>query len=351
MTTTNVSGADVGGNDGLLNDIALFMQGYVMIIIMAVGVFGNGLSIVVFYRSRRRNDATIHYLSTLAVSDTCCIVFVGVVLWISTGLNTVTNGKASITLTTYSTLSCKIINYLFVTLQSISAWIIVIFSLERAVVVWFPLKRASITGTKRKGFLALVCLSVSLLCLYAAILSDLQESHGFIHCFFDANLWLVLFITEIFLYYFVPGSIIFTANIFIVVGITVSRKFLAKSMEGGGKESQDRKSLVNLLIVSAMYLVFMTPSTVTWTCYSFANELITPGYAVILVQLGTLFQQWSMLNYCFNFIIYSISLPFYRAELKLLTGILLPRTRYFPTERTGNPINRGSQKGVVFQQK
>jgi hypothetical protein len=108
----------------------------------------------------------------------------------------------------------------------------------------------------------------------------------------------------------------------------VSRKYLATKVGAQEKANRDRKSLVNLLIVSAMYLVFMTPSTVTWTCYILAithSRSLDLGYTELLDQLGALFHQWSIMNYCFNFIVYSISLTFYREELKVITGTLLCR--------------------------
>jgi hypothetical protein len=322
-TTTDILIFEAGPV-GALHDIIAYFQGYVMIVVMFVGFLGNCVSLLVFYRARRRNDATIHYLSTLAVSDSCCIVFVGLALWMANGLKTVTDGKTSINTFQYSSFSCKIQLYLFLVLQSISAWIIAIFSLERAVVVWFPLKRASITGTNRRGFLILVCLSLSLVCIYTAILSDVTEHEGTKQCFStDPSLWLFLTLVENSLFYFIPGSIIFAANLSIVLGIVTSRRNMAAKMGAHSKESQDTKSLVNLLIVSAMYIVFMTPSTVTWTYFIFATQQpIDQWYAVFLSDLGHLFHQWSMINYCFNFIVYSTSLPFFQAELKAIAAML-----------------------------
>jgi hypothetical protein len=287
---------------------------------MSFGAFGNALSVVVFYRAKHRNDATVHYLGALAVSDTCCIIFVGLVLWMSTGLETVTDGRVNLNLFLTSTLSCKMSNYAFVTFQSTSAWIIAIFSLERSVVVWFPLKRRSITSTKRKVFIVLVCLTLCIICMYTALLSQLIEYQGISHCFYDSGLSILGFvILQNSLFYFVPGSIIFTANLLIVIGIVVSRRSRATKLGTTEKDSQDRKSLINLLIVSVMYLVFMTPSTVTWTYYAtMVNQIIDPGHAQVLDQLGHLCNQWTILNYCFNFIVYSISLPFYKAELNIL---------------------------------
>jgi hypothetical protein len=312
---------------GILYNVISFIQGYVMIVVMTVGVFGNGLSMLVFYRSRRRNDATIYYLGTLAVSDTCCIIFVGLALWLLRGLETVSNGRAYINLYHISSLSCKIMHYLFLVLQSISAWIIAVFSLERAVVVWLPLKRASITPTKRKCFLTVTCASASLICLYTAILSDvLEDADGAKQCFYESSLWLPLLLVENALYYFIPGSLIFTANLFIVLGIAASRRTIVLKMGALPKESQDRKSLINLIIVSTMYLVFMTPSTVTWTYFALAlQQSIDPSRTVFLNELGHLFHQWGIFNYCFNFIVYSISLPFFQAELKTLAGIACRR--------------------------
>jgi hypothetical protein len=72
-----------------------FTQGYIMLGVLSLGIFGNTLSVIVFFRVRKRADATVQYLTCLATSDTGVILFLGITDWLAIGLNYVTDGKHS----------------------------------------------------------------------------------------------------------------------------------------------------------------------------------------------------------------------------------------------------------------
>ena len=103
---------------------------YVMPIIIAVGIIGNTVSLVVFTATKLRSHSSSVYLAALAVSDTCFLLCT-LVAWLSRmGLNAM-NIQPWCALVVYLTFVCSFL----------SVWIIVAFTIERFIAVWFPLWR------------------------------------------------------------------------------------------------------------------------------------------------------------------------------------------------------------------
>jgi hypothetical protein len=300
-----------------LRQFLVFFEGYVMISIFIIGAFGNILSLVVFLRSKR-NDASCLYLSALAVSDTCCIVFIALVMWLRQGLPNITDGKAYINFYQISNLSCKLMTYVYVVFETVSAWIIVTYSVERAVIVWFPLKRTLITTRRRRIVLTFVILSCFCVALYSAILSDIFTVNNATICYYPQAgvVRFVLLLSDNFLFYFLPCTMIIVANIAIVTGIVRSRRFQNVS-SSNTKDIYEKKTLANLLVVSTFYIIFMTPNTVM-IVYYFSLSGAGSDHMQLILFVAMFAQQFCNFNYCINFIIYGISLPFYRSEVMKL---------------------------------
>jgi hypothetical protein len=147
-----------------------------MVVVLSIGIFGNMLSFVVFFRSRKRADACVQYLGCLALSDTAVIASRGVTEWINSGLKYLTDGALAFNLFQYSSLSCKTVTYFQQVSMCISGWMIVLFSLERAYVVIFPLKRNDITAVKRKRIIAATCIVMVVLAIHRLFLIDIIDS-------------------------------------------------------------------------------------------------------------------------------------------------------------------------------
>ena len=106
------------------------LQLYVMPIIIAVGIVGNTISLVVFTATKLRSHSSSVYLAALAVSDTCFLLCT-LVVWVSrVGMNVV-NMQPWCALVVYLTFVCSFL----------SVWIVVAFTIERFIVVCFPLRR------------------------------------------------------------------------------------------------------------------------------------------------------------------------------------------------------------------
>jgi hypothetical protein len=302
----------------VLQEVLSFFKGYVILTVMSVGVVGNTLSLYVFLRTKRKNDATSFYLSCLAVSDTICILYVELTAWLAEGLKYISGGRVSISFYYLSSIGCKLIIYGSTAVESTSAWIIVIMSIEKTIVVWFPLKRRSIANWKRKSVMLFVVVCCLLLPVYGLVMSDIFYVNGHQLCYYTSHrILLVVFDNSLF--YFMPCFVIMFTNISIIIGIVKSRSFIKEKVTSNTGDMQEKKTLINLIVVSTTYLIFMTPNSVTVVYYfqliSSPSEETSQSYIDLMQFLGNFFHQFSFFNYCVNFIINGFSLPFYRQEV------------------------------------
>jgi hypothetical protein len=303
-------------NPQLLHYIVFIVHGYVMYPILFLGMCGNVLSLVVFLRCRKGHDANVQYLSRLAVSDTCCIIVIGI-QGLERGLQVLEDGW-EVNIMMYSSATCKLYHYLMFVFSNISAWTLAAFSVERAFVVLFPFKRASLTPRKRRVILNVILFLSAALTIYKPILVDIKVFSGTPVCYYLGQTQaLVLHMVDASINIYFPTLAMFIANAFIVYGLVHARKFQATATATAQKDNQDRKTSVNLITLSTLYISLMLPREVFWTYFeiikyrNFANT-----YVLFILQLASFFDSISALNYSINFLIYGFSLPFYRQALR-----------------------------------
>ena len=290
-------------------------QAYVMPGVLSLGLFGNTLSFVIFFRVRKRADACVQYLSCLAISDNMVILTIGVVDWVAFGLKYVSNGTYSFNLALYSSDTCRLVAGVWHVFEVISAWIIVAFSAERAYVVWFPLKRAYITPTVRKCIIFVISTSAVLLSLHRFILMELIPGTPAL-CFYKTNqiIAAALWQFDIAMYDYLPSICIFIANGLILSAISRSRK--QKLGENVQNSRSEGRLLISLMSVSTLYVVLLLPLSTLFAYIAEARDTLGAERSLYLWYVMKYLTLVSVLNYCFNFIIYGCTLPFYRQEAR-----------------------------------
>jgi hypothetical protein len=310
-----------------LERVSLVIQGYIIPSLLLLGIFGNTISVVVFVRTRKRADAPVQYLSCLAVSDTGVILTLGFVHWLDAGLSYVTNGAYSFSISKYSTEICRFRGFTLHTSEVISAWIIVAFSMERAFVVLYPLKRLDISAKKRSRVIVVICFISSCLSIHKLILSKVYyTASGLPVCFYPNNALLLWQYDTAFHNYF-PCFLIVVANSLILVGLSRGRRSFAGNKPA--KSQQDNRIVHSLLIISTLYLVFMLPASLFFTYMLYLDNIpnLDPNYVEFIYSLMSFLDEFSMLNYCLNFVIYGCSMPFYRREVWELFTFFCRRTK------------------------
>jgi hypothetical protein len=315
---TSTQLADFTDDDDLASykKFLIFLEGYIIPAILAIGILGNTLSFIVFIRTRRRANAPVQYLSLLAVSDTGVILILGLSHWLSYGLPYLTNGVASLNLFTLSSFSCKFLGFALHVSECTSAWVIATFSVERAFVVWYPLKRASITTKRRAIIIAVECSLAIVFSIHRLWLMQTHVIEGIDACFYVADIfWLWQYDTL--MHNYLPCLMIIIANTLILTGIRRAKTSLANKTPST-KTIQEGKVLISLFVVSTLYVVFMIPASSSFAYFNFIVEWreYDASYIDLMNVIVTFFDQFSMFNFCFNFVIYGCTLPFYREEIK-----------------------------------
>jgi hypothetical protein len=297
-----------------------FSQAYVMVVVLSLGIVGNTLSFVIFFRVRKRADACVQYLSCLAISDTGIILIVGVTDWIAFGLKHITNGLYDFNLLMYSSVSCKVVAGIWHIFEVISAWIIVAFSVERAYVVWFPLKRITITSRVRIIIIVIICVMGALGSVHRFILMDVLTGPLTL-CFYEATpvISAVLWQLDIASYSYVPCTLIFLANILILVALSFSKNQALG--ENTRKNRSEGKLLVSLMSVSTLYVLLLLPLTTLFTYLADERNNLSEEQSQFLYYVMKFLNLVSMFNYCFNFVVYGFTLPFYRQEARRIFSI------------------------------
>jgi hypothetical protein len=293
----------------------LFIEGYIIPFLLIFGISGNIFSFIIFVRNRKRADAPVQYLSVLALSDNGVIFTLGVPHWFTYGLHYVTDGKHSFNMHTYSNFGCKMFLSLWHVFGCISAWLIVAFSIERAFIVWFPLKRALITKRKRSAIIVVISFMSICVSIHRFILVKTYVVASVDSCWYLADdlreVFILWQIDSIFFTY-LPCLFIIIANIFILLGVVRAKRAVSGKAKG---QSQEHKIIVSLMLISIFYIIFMLPASASFSYMLYC--LIYPfedNFIFSLNNIVTFFDEFSMFNYSFNFIIYGCTLPFYRKE-------------------------------------
>jgi hypothetical protein len=147
-------------------------------------------------------------------------------------------------------------------------------------------------------------------------LNETYVVEGIDYCFYLNDIfWLWQYDTLF--HNYLPCLAIVIANTLILIGIRRAKTSLA-SKTPSTKTIQESKVMISLFVVSTLYVVFMLPASSSFTYINFILEWrnYDASYINLIHVVVTFFDQFSMFNFCFNFVIYGCTLPFYREEIK-----------------------------------
>ena len=310
-----------------LSNSVLFQKyfgAYCILVIDLFGLAGNFLTIYIFIRQRKRTGAMAVYFVCLAVSDAGNLMF-GLFTWSHTSLFYITNGRVNIPLATQHW-HCRIRLYLHNVFVAMSGYIIVAFSAERAIAVWAPLKAVQIVTTRRRiGVLIFMLIySATTITLYIPVIYNVTKIMGGVErqgcqlaesqTFYDRS---VQFIQT--LHFYSPCFLIVLLNICIVVGIAQARnEKLTTSVKLRKLES---RLIVNLLLVSIVYVLTIgTHTTFRKVQDAFIHNGLpsTPAIRESVSEMASLISMLKDINYSVNFVIYALSLKFYRESIRAI---------------------------------
>jgi len=286
-------------------------------VIVAIGLFGNIVSLIVFLSTRMRKTSASVYLASLAIADTSVLLFYVVPDWVNRSLTIISPNTRYL----FWELDgiCHVRLYLGYVSRLVASWIIVSFTFERFVGVCYPLQTLQ---RHPKRVLVLVCVVCSVLLLYVPFLSDSHTYYaGVIKCNYNLEYKNTTFILEsIFmcLSFVLPVVIITLLNVFIIRTLYIRN-------EVGMAITKTRKKPLEftfiLFAISFFYIVFHLPYFGGWIrLQTVNNPYVTnkvdldfwPYWDAIMFIVKPIY----FINYCSNFFLYCITGSQFRSELK-----------------------------------
>jgi hypothetical protein len=310
------------GTHPLLAAFVSFYTGYVLITFIAIGFFGNIVSLCIFVvHGRTWERAACMYLSWLAVTDIGCLYF-QFEQWMFQGIFYLTNETSIQWWTTV--LACKISGFVFFMVNFLSSWIIVAYSVERCFAVTVPLRMGQLYTRRRRelilGGLATSCLPLFLGDAITKGIATIPGPGNRTQCRFDTEnypMWLYMFldVKNVFLLYVLPLIFILCINSVILFCIFRNHDTQLRKTSHTST-TRDMKATISLLCVSFMYLITMSPAAIFMMMVVFSSMTSFEGIDIVLLQQLTYFGlNITSINYSCNFLIYTVSLDFYRTRI------------------------------------
>ena len=321
------SSSDKGGDLSLLNN-GLDVYAYVTPFVIAVGVLGNILSLVVFLSRRMRKMSASFYLASLAVSDTFVLLTYVLIEWLHRGLPRWPGGQA-INLMTAAWWTCPAYMFVSYAFRFASAWFIVAFTVERYVGICWPLKRRLFCRrTFARWSLAGVSTAAVACSAYKPLLVTVREVRGGASslCTWRPDFRVTSFVLDAVygaLITVVPFVVILCLNLLICHRLRRTKRRYVRHRLVTVESTIKLEFTAILLVVSSAFIVLNVPYFVAW-CYNFDVQI-----QAAFVRLGTAIAEsersrgWVhitktifIFNYCINFFIYSLSGAYFRCQLR-----------------------------------
>ncbi|GFR74886.1 thyrotropin-releasing hormone receptor [Elysia marginata] len=247
-TTTTISSFDFGtfNKDDLfaqlgrtqskdiqeLNEVSQDISKYYLIVLAAIGVPSNALTVATILSMHALSPATF-FVVLLAIFDGCALV-----------VKLIGNQLAQHEMTGHNWF-CKFFNPLSIFFSTTANWILVLICLERFISVCYPLKKVYLF-TKRRSFIIAAILIGSLFTFILTTLGVMQTfkknkctTEERFESFF-ANVWPYLSVA---LHLFVPFVLIAVLTAFIIYGLQRSRKHRMSLLRKNEETNEEMKVL------------------------------------------------------------------------------------------------------------
>ena len=291
-----------------VNDAANNIMIYLSPIMVAVGILGNGVSLVIMRSSYFNKSPSSFALSALAVVDSCNLVAGLLIIWVEYKFKIIVNYE--------NTAACKLTFFLVYFFAGLSSWTVVAVTLERAISVIFPFKAKEICS-RRNTKILLLTLYVSIACmyLYLLILPSIQTytlptNVTIRFCAADmkhrVKMADALYYQDTLVNSCIPASLIFVGNLMIIIRLTKARRKREAMNSGAQKQTGANSTTVMLIAISITFFITTLPLTIfsyeqnNWFDLTTVNGLVERSLTFsILTQL---FYTNSMINFWMYFL-------------------------------------------------
>ena len=275
------------------------------IIIIILGLFGNAFSAAVLLRKRFRCRSITVYLLALSLLDSIFLVSSAPLAW---AIDILFGVKYQ----SLSGMGCAVSMYILNASRAMSAWVLVVLTVERMLVMSIPHLAQQFTSRKRALISTLVVmLVVGAIYSYSFFVFDLYPYGK--NCYWKIEMetegtHLIITVFDFLFYIIIPSSIMATCNSSLLFFLYYSREVRQRG------EADHKHIAVTIVLVTTAFIVLTTPMCVQNIIYLAGVKLVQPKY------LFTVFYSLDLLNHAINCVLYSISGPSFREEIKSMCG-------------------------------
>lgn len=262
-----------------LEKLAQILNIYFTPVLIVLGLFGNSISLMVFFTSKLRLQSTSQYLSALAISDILFLCQLVPPWLVAVSGSTVFSQNGC----------CQLIVYLSYVMCTTSSWLVVAFTIERFVAVVYPLHRNAICTVKRARLIITSLTTTSLLINLPVVLFTLPSAND---CNMDKQLMghaARFNLVDTVVSFTIPMAVIVVLNAWIIWAVyCVARaRFHLTRYQNPMQESDfqrgrryrtpqraQQRVTKMLLIVSSTYVILNLPAY-TMRIVAYANNMVS----------------------------------------------------------------------------
>ena len=335
-------------------DLISYMYRFLTPVIIAIGLCGNTLSLIVFMRTRLRRQSSSVYLAALCIADSAFLLqltaawlgYVRVFIYHKQGF-------------------CQAFVYTGHVSAFLSVWFVVAFTLERYIVCVYPLSKKHICTVQRAKLIVIGCSVVAaLLYSYLLLTSEPVQVRGSTkpRCFTKTeymSFTLIMGNLDTLLTLLIPSILIVFMNARIIVVLAKSSKFQSKMPQaqsdaqsiplctrtlsdtpseskstksgsrksatggaGASPSSQQQRITKMLVTISSVFLLLNGPNHVIKIYLILVSYVKSEQHAYVISQRIGYWQHGFLflyhINFAINFFLYSLCGRNFRNEIKAL---------------------------------
>ncbi|CAH1778153.1 unnamed protein product [Owenia fusiformis] len=289
-------------------------------LIFTLGTIGNLISIVVLLQRNIRKASWAMYLVTLGFSDLLVLYTFSFKEWLV---------LYGIYLETLSDELCKTTKFLEMFSPQCTSWILVGVTVERCIYVCSP-GHAKRLCTRRNAFFTIAAMCLFLFCVNIPVLLmyHLEDTSKYVYtkdprCLFDYGIIKTLEFVELCLLSLIPFIIMLICDF-----LMIKRLYEVQNMRSGMLQMpafcKARRTVFMLLTVNITFVILTLPYPAIFITYHYlsdARPFTTAGSAKmsLIISISKYLQQ---INSAINFLLYCVSSPQFRRELKALIVIV-----------------------------
>ncbi|UJR20373.1 hypothetical protein I4U23_023505 [Adineta vaga] len=277
-----------------------------------IGIFGNTMNILIFTRKTLRRNSCTQYFLAGSINNLLVVCFLFIISLISDGYG--------VTISSYSSIICKLNCYLSYLIYNISPYLLVLASFDRFCCSSSSVVLRSLTQVHiaRKIIITMLgiflAIFIPLLIVYDLIDSDPPQCISTSQTF-NAN-WSIF---QLIFYAMAPPILMVIFGLLTLWNIRIQRRLIQPINSNNQSHGRNNRRLYrrsdNELLRMLIFQVFAYVLCATVLCVMMTIINFVPNPTLLMVTLLRISMLPFFLSYCTSFYIYTLSGKLYRQEI------------------------------------